>query len=70
MVALKDCGRATKQRLPVHQCALHGRCLPNFRPTDEQREKWGPGQPIESDVQLFKWCATCPDRTPLAAPGG
>ncbi len=50
----------------VSTCAIHKRCLPTFQPTEEQKEQWGPGQPIDTDIQLYKWCATCPDREPIA----
>ena len=54
------CGCSGKERelvLPVHNCDQFTRCLPSFRPTNQQREEL---EKIGSDTLLYKWCCDCP----------
>ncbi len=59
-VACKSCGG--KQQMNdcrPHECAVHKRCLPNYRPRGEALNEWNARQPESS---LYHLCAGCPDK--------
>lgn len=56
------CGCSGKEKeihLPEHECKIHNRCLPTFRPTAEQLEKWNARKP---ESEIYQLCYNCPDR--------
>lgn len=56
--ALKVACSCGDRRQPVHECGLHGRCLPNFRPRGDDLVTWLDRKP-ESDI--YQACTLCRD---------